>query len=121
MVEGSVATTCREAGMRHVCPGSSSCSYNSPRCFESPISTAGCSYFTYVSDHICGTTDVKQCPIIDMMFLDLFTYGTYGFIDFGMAWGKNYVSGEGGVFSYAFCAICEFCSGGSELYGTLEY
>ena len=37
----------------------------------------------------------------------MYSYGTYGFIDVGMAQGKNYVSGEGGVFSYANCAKCE--------------
>ena len=122
MVEGSVATTCRAAGMRHVCPGSSTCRYNSPRwpiCFESPLSPAGCTYFTHVSDHICGTTDAKQCPILYMMFQELNTgqtHGLLGSVASGMAYGNTYISGEGGVFYYAYCAICEDCSGDSELF-----
>ena len=117
MVEGSVETACKAVGMVPVCPGSSTCSYNSPKCLVTPLSSAGCSYLNSVADHICGNVNPKKCVAIDKMFVHMHAWsgGELGVVGQSYyAQGKSYVSGVGGVFYYAYCVICGDCTGDSQ-------
>ena len=100
--------------MHAVCPGSSSCQQNTPRCFVTPLSTPGCSYLDSLSEKMCNYGP-KQCPEIDNMFVFMHGWGDNS--ELGVvgntyyAQGKNYVSGEGGQHYFAYCVICGDCSG----------
>ena len=105
--------TCKAAGMHAVCPGSSTCGYNSPRCFVTPLSTPGCTYLEPLSQHLCNYGP-KQCPEIDGIFVYMnnWSEGELGVVgNKYYANGKDYVSGEGGLSYFAYCVICGECSG----------
>ena len=118
MLEGSVETACKSVGLLPVCPGSSTCSYTTERCFETPLSRSidGCSYFTSISEQICGYTDPKQCKAIDNLFMYMNDWfgGVLGVVGQSyLAYGTSYVSGEGGEVYYAYCVMCGDCTGDS--------
>ena len=95
-----------------MCPGSSSCQQNTPRCFVTPLSTPGCSYLDSLSKKMCNYGP-KQCPEIDNMFVSAHDWedwtGVHG--ELGVvgnkyyAKGTNYVSGEGGQHYFAYCVL----------------
>ena len=100
--------TCKAAGMHAVCPGSSTCGYNSDKCLVTPLSSPGCPYLTSLSQHLCNYGPT-QCPEIDGIFVHMHNWGTLG--AFGVvgnkngAYGKDYVSGNDGQTYFAFCFL----------------
>jgi hypothetical protein len=113
LLEGSTVDTCKAAGMNAVCPGSSTCSYNSPLCMVTPLSTPGCTYLASISKQICNYVP-KQCPEVDRLFVYMNTWssGELGRVGSSYhAYGKDYVSGDGEQAFYAFCVICGSCEG----------
>ena len=108
MTTDTVLDTCQAAGLHAVCPGSSSCESSNPTCYATPLTPDGCQYLAAVSDHMCGTTDPKQCPAIDNMFVMMNNnwggYGALGVVgNKYYAYGRDYVSGKEGQSYFAFC------------------
>ena len=117
---GSVADTCEGAGMHAVCAGGSKCGYNpkpsqmiTPRCIVSPILTSdGCDYLNTLSKRMCGT-GISGCPVTDNLFVHMDNYGSgeHGVVGRKYVGGNTYISGQNGQVYYAYCALCEGCSG----------
>ena len=88
LVEGVVADTCEEVGMKAVCSGPSGCKYSSNRCLVTPLST-NCNNPMYpLSKLLCSGSKPRNCP----QFEGVFSYmsGWYG--------------GECGRVGYDWCA-----------------
>ena len=98
MTEGSVADTCKAAGLNAVCPGKE-CPWYSSRCKTEaknpPLSVSGsscsCSYLNPVSEVICGKeTKAVNCPKLNRVFTAISNWQNN---EFGVVDGKSCEAG----------------------------
>jgi hypothetical protein len=105
LVEGTVADTCEEAGMRAVCSGPSGCEYNSDRCVAIPLESAAstaCNTPMYgLSAKICNGKHPRQCPELDGLFnyKSNYPFGEVGIVGGSFAYGNKIVAGD----YYGYC------------------
>ena len=105
LVMGAVADTCEKYGIKAVCSGPSSCSYNTNRCKITPLSTACGGPMHPLSILLCNGKGPGGCPKTDGMFgaCKYNNWGSCGAVD--GSWGvqgKDFVSQADKPF-FAYC------------------